>query len=175
MTENPLRKPVSQSDKGKSHGRRASPQRGNTKPMLNISLDSIPGKMIADVKGLVQAISASVQQGDTTHLKDWLQSVIEEEEPVEDVKYAEELLKKLNDLAVRREKNPLTKVEELEESNYDQIDGMLNDMESKKMDRNGKGLSIMEKLEQNKERIARENSDEKTQKEVEKKAERGMD
>lgn len=123
----------------------------------------------------VQAISACVQQGDTIHLKDWLQSVIEEEEPVEDVKYAEELLKKLDDLAVRREKNPLTKVEELEESNYNQIDGTLNNMESKEMGKNDKGLSIMEKLEQNKERIARENTDEKTQKEVEKKAERGMD
>lgn len=128
---------------------------------------------VDDKEEHVQAISASVQQGDTTHLKDWLQSVIEEEEPVEDVKYAKELLMKLDDLAVRREKNSLTKVEELEESNYNQIDGMLNNMESKEMDRNDKGLSIMEKLEQNKERIARENTDGKTQKEVEKKAERG--
>lgn len=130
---------------------------------------------VDDKEEHVQAISACVQQGDTIHLKDWLQSVIEEEEPVEDVKYAEELLKKLDDLAVRREKNPLTKVEELEESNYNQIDGTLNNMESKEMGKNDKGLSIMEKLEQNKERIARENTDEKTQKEVEKKAERGMD
>lgn len=68
MTENPLRKPVSQSDKGKSHGKRASPKRVNTKQMLNISLDSIPGKMIADVKGLVQDILQNVKHADKKKL-----------------------------------------------------------------------------------------------------------
>lgn len=114
---------------------------------------------VEDKEENVQAISASIQQGDPAHLKDWLQSVIEEEKPAEDVKHAEELLKKLDDLAVRREKDLLTKVEELEESNYDQIDGTLNNMESRELDKTDKGLSIMEKLEQNKERITRESTD----------------
>lgn len=121
---------------------------------------------IDDKEENVQAISASVQQGDTAHLKDWLQSVIDEEEPIEDVKYAGELMKQLDDIAVRREKNPLTKVEEQEEANYDQIDGTVNNIEPKE------NLSIMEKLEQGKKQIAREDSEEKIPKETEKKTEK---
>jgi antirestriction protein ArdC/predicted nucleotidyltransferase len=128
---------------------------------------------IEDKEENVQAISASVQQGDTAHLKEWLQSIIEEEEPIEDVKRAGELLKQLDDLAVKREKNPLTKVEEQEEANYDQIDGTLNNIEPKE------NLSIMEKLEQGKKRITKEDSavkvPKKTEKKTEKYPERGMD
>jgi len=36
----------------------------------------------------------------------------------EDVKSAKALLRRMDDLAERRERNPLTKVEELEEANY---------------------------------------------------------
>ncbi|MDO4553657.1 MAG: YodL domain-containing protein [Lachnospiraceae bacterium] len=128
---------------------------------------------VEDKEENVQGISNSIQQGDTAQIKKWLQSVIEEEEPAEDVKRAGELLKQLDDLAVRREKNPLTKVEEQEEANYDMIDGTLNNIEPKEE------LSIMEKLEQSKKRISREDSEGNTQKETEKKAEkypeRGMD
>lgn len=35
-----------------------------------------------------------------------------------DVKSAKALLRRMDDLAERRERNPLTKVEELEEANY---------------------------------------------------------
>lgn len=64
---------------------------------------------VEDKEENVQAISSSVQQGDTAHLKEWLQSVIEEEEPVEDVKRAGELIKQLDDLAVRWEKKSTNK------------------------------------------------------------------
>lgn len=128
---------------------------------------------VDDKEENVQAISASVQQGDVTHLKNWLQGVIEDGEPAQDVKRAGELMRQLDDLAVRREKNPLTKVEELEEFNYDQIDGILNNMEPKE------NLSIMEKLEQGKKQISREDTERKAAKEAEKKSEsqmeRGMD
>lgn len=128
---------------------------------------------VDDKENNVQSFSASVQQGDTTHIKSWLQGVIEDGEPAEDVRRARELMWQLDNLTVCREKNSLTKVEKLEESNYDQIDGILNDIEPKE------SLSIMEKLEQGKRRISREDAEQKAAKEEEKKSgnqmERGMD
>lgn len=128
---------------------------------------------VDDKEANVQAISASVQQGDTAHLKKWLQGVIEDEEPAEDVKRAGELLKQLDDLAARREKNPLTKVEELEEANYDQIDGTLNNLEPKGIDKDGgQSLSIMEKLEESKRRVSKADTEQNMPKESEKKTEK---
>lgn len=71
-------------------------------------------------------------------------------------------------------------MEELEESNYDQIDGTLNNLEPKEPNKEGEqDLSIMEKLEQSRKRISREASGEKDPKDVEKqtekKSEREMD
>ncbi|MDD2979277.1 MAG: YodL domain-containing protein [Hespellia sp.] len=131
---------------------------------------------IEDKEENVQTIAASVQQGDTAHLKEWLQSVIEEEEPIEDVKRAEELLKQLDDLAVRREKNPLTKVEEQEEVSYDQIDGMLNNMESEDTEQIFQtGISIADNLAEKKKQIARGGVQEKPERNPDKKLGREMD
>lgn len=68
----------------------------------------------------ISSIYHELQNGGDGHLREWMQSVIDEEEPAEDVKRAKELLKRMDDLAERRERNPLTKVEELKEANYNQ-------------------------------------------------------
>ena len=129
--------------------------------------------MVEDKEENVQAISGNVQLGDTAYLQEWLQDIVKYGELDEEVKRAGELLKQLDDLSVRREKNPLTKVEELEESNYDQIDGTLNNLEPKGMDKNGgQSLSIMERLEESKRRVSRENTEQNTPKESEKKTEK---
>ncbi len=78
---------------------------------------------------------------ETEHITKWLQDVIDEEEPEEDVISAKELLSRLDDIFVQRDKNPLTKVEELEECNYDHIDGRLNNQKTQE--------SITEKLKKN--------------------------
>ncbi|MDO4339614.1 MAG: DUF4316 domain-containing protein, partial [Eubacteriales bacterium] len=79
-------------------------------------------------------------------------------------------------LAERRERNPLTKVEELEEANYNQIDGILNNMGQKETGRSEKkNLSIMERLERNRERIAQDGQKGQTSKDTVKKPEWGMD
>ena len=103
----------------------------------------------------------------------WIQAVSDYEEPAEDVKTAQGLLKRIDDLAERREKNPLTKVEELEEANYNQIDGVLNNMKAEKQEKTDtKGMSIMEKLEANKEKQEQAGKEAKKQ---EKKPEIDMD
>ena len=76
----------------------------------------------------------------------------------------------------RRERNPLTKVEELEEANYNQIDGILNNTRQKEPSRQEKkDLSIMERLERSKERIAQDGQKDKPSKDAAKKPEWGMD
>lgn len=82
---------------------------------------------------------------------------------------AQSPLNREDDLWERREKNPLAKVEELEEANYNQIDGMLN---NQKPEKGTEGMSIMEKLAASREKIEKQNQG---LKEVEKGQERGMD
>lgn len=124
----------------------------------------------------ISSIYRDLQEGETEHIREWMQSVIDEEEPAEDVKRAKALMKRMYDLVERRERNPLTKVEELEESNYNQIDGILNNTKQKEPDRQEeKGLSIMERLEQSKERVAQDGQKGKMSKDVAKKPEWGMD
>ena len=62
------------------------------------------------------------------------------------------LKQRVEDVWLRRERNPLTKVEELEESNYNQIDGTLNNMTSPKEGLKG---SIHTRLEQAREILAK--------------------
>ena len=121
----------------------------------------------------VSRIYCDLQSGDAGYIREWLQGVIDEWEPVEDVKAAKAFVNRIDDLAERREKNPLTKVEELEEANYNQIDGVLNNIKPEKQEKSDtKGMSIMEKLALNKERVAQAD---KPAKEPEKKPERSMD
>lgn len=104
----------------------------------------------------IRKISADLQLENTEGIREWLQEVIEEEEPVEDVKAAQDFLRRMDDLAERRERNPLAKVEELEEANYNQIDGVLNNQKTEKGTET-KGMSIMERLAASKEKIERQN------------------
>lgn len=82
--------------------------------------------------------------------------------------------KRVDDLRERREKNPLAKVEELEEANYNQIDGILNNLDvEKKKGKDIKGLSIMDKLAMNQERITGEKEESsKASKETDRKPDR---
>lgn len=118
----------------------------------------------------IHSIVDSLQSGDIDEIKQWLQEVIDDEEPKEDVANATELLSRIDDLAERREQNPLVKVEELEEANYNQIDGRLNNLKPKAEEQKEK-ISIMEKLQVNKEKTTKQNQPEK----VEKKQEISMD
>ena len=118
-------------------------------------------------------IYCDLQSGDAGYIREWLQGVIDEGEPVEDVKAAKAFVNRIDDLAERREKNPLTTVEELEEANSNQIDGVLNNIKPEKQEKSDtKGMSIMEKLPLNTERVAQAD---KPAKEPEKKPERSMD
>lgn len=123
----------------------------------------------------IEDIYGSLYAGETDSVKEWLQSVIDEEEPAEDVIRAKEILRKVEDLVERREKNPLTKAEELEEANYNQIDGILNNQESEKEGRGKTALSIMERLNRNREKIADENQKGKLEMKESKNPERGME
>ena len=82
--------------------------------------------------------------------------------------------KRVDDLWERREKNPLAKVEELEEANYNQIDGILNNLDvEEKKGKDIKGLSIMDKLAMNRERITGEREESsKASKETDRKSDR---
>ncbi len=124
----------------------------------------------------ISSIYRDLQKGENEHIREWMQSVIDEEEPAEDVKKAKDLLIRMDDLVERRERNPLTKVEELEEANYNQIDGILNNTRQKEPDRQEKkDLSIMERLERSKERIAQDGQKGKPSKDAAKKPEWGME
>ncbi len=102
----------------------------------------------------ISSIYRDLQRGENGDIREWIQAVIDEEEPAEDVKRAKVLLRRMDDLVERRERNPLAKVEELEEANYNQIDGILNNTKPKEPDkREEKNLSIMERLEKNREQI----------------------
>ena len=118
-------------------------------------------------------------RGEEDYIRDWIQGVIDEEEPAEDVKEAEELLKRMDDLTERRARNPLTKVEELEEANYNQIDGMLNNSMVKdiveSVNEGVRVFSIVERLELAKEQLSSEKSEEKSSKDTVKKPEMGME
>lgn len=124
----------------------------------------------------ISSIYRDLQKEENEHIREWMQSVIDEEEPAEDVKRAKDLLRRMDDLVERRERNPLTKVEELEEANYNQIDGILNNIGSKEPGRQEKkDLSIMERLERSKERIVQGGQKDKPSKDAAKKPEWGMD
>ena len=121
------------------------------------------GDAVENKEESITEINTCIMNGKTEHITKWLQDVIDEEEPEEDVISATELLNRLDDISVRRDKNPLTKVEELEEGNYDHIDGRLNNQKPQE--------SIMDKLTASKEKTAQQKENppkEKSEKENEK-------
>lgn len=127
----------------------------------------------------ISKIYSDLQKGEEDYIRDWIQGVIDEEEPAEDVKEAAELLKRMDDLTERRARNPLTKVEELEEANYNQIDGMLNNSMVKdivkSVNEGVRAFSIVERLELAKEQLSGEKSESKPLKDTVKKPEMGRD
>lgn len=82
--------------------------------------------MVDDREENVRQIAESIESGDTGHITEFLQGVIDEwqDEPdtSEDVRKAKELFDKL------AEYKPLAKVEEREEQNYNMIDNVLNNL-----------------------------------------------
>lgn len=127
----------------------------------------------------ISKIYSDLQKGEEDYIRDWIQGVIDEEEPAEDVKEAAELLKRMDDLTERRARNPLTKVEELEEANYNQIDGMLNNSMVKdivkSVNEGVRAFSIVERLELAKEQLSSKKSEGKPSKDTVKKPEMGME
>lgn len=68
MTKKPLKKPMGKTDRGKAHGKRASPKHAEGKAAFTIPADSIPGKMLADVKILAWEKLESMKQMDKKKL-----------------------------------------------------------------------------------------------------------
>lgn len=127
----------------------------------------------------ISKIYSDLQKGEEDYIRDWIQGVIDEGEPAEDVKEAEELLRRMDDLTERRARNPLTKVEELEEANYNQIDGMLNNSMVKdivkSINEGVRAFSIVERLELAKEQLSSEKAEGKPSKDTVKRPEMGME
>jgi len=68
MTKKPLKKPIGKHGRGKAHGKRASPKQAGGKAAFTIPADSIPGKVLADVKNLVREKLESMKQMDKKKL-----------------------------------------------------------------------------------------------------------
>lgn len=68
MTGNRIAKSKRKPEKKKSHPNRASPNRKGKSPMLSIPADSIPGKMMADVKNYVRDKKNSLERIDRKKL-----------------------------------------------------------------------------------------------------------
>ena len=82
--------------------------------------------MVDDREENVRQIAESIESGDTGHITEFLQGIIDEwqgePDTSEDVRKAKELIDKLT------EYKPLAKVEEREEQNYNMIDNVLNNL-----------------------------------------------
>lgn len=111
---------------------------------------------VEDKESSVNSVYSYLHNGDVADIKEWLQGVIDLEESEKTTDGAKQLIMKLDDLVEKRERNPLAKVEELEESNYNQIDGVLNNIKPKEQINNGSKQSIKEKLEQCKNRVSKD-------------------
>lgn len=135
----------------------------------------------------VANITEDIRNGNTGYLNDFLNAIVAENvregitdifgqgteidnsEAVQTARKAKELLDKLS------EYKPLAKVEELEESNYNMIDNVLNNEKSKKEEERSPGrISIKEKLAEKKAMIEHRDKGEKLSqdKDAEKKSHR---
>ena len=94
---------------------------------------------------------SDIEQGEAGYVAVYLQNVIEESADQSDLKTAKELADKL------KEYKPLAKVEEIEEQNYNMIDNVLNngcEKFIKKDEKQQNNVSLKERLEKKKEKIA---------------------
>lgn len=144
---------------------------------------------VEDREAQVANITEDIRNGNTGYLNDFLNAVISEgvregitdifgqgvkiddSEAVQTARRAKELLDKL------AEYKPLTKIEELEEQNYNMIDNVLNNGAEKKEQEQTKGRSsIKEKLAEKKAVIEQRDKAERTspEKETDKKTQREM-
>lgn len=142
---------------------------------------------VEDRDAQVANITEDIKNGNTGYLNDFLNAIIAESvkegitdifgqgteidnsEAVQTARKAKELLDKLS------EYKPLAKVEELEESNYNMIDNVLNNEKSKKEEERSTGrISIKEKLAEKKAMIEHRDKGEKLSpdKDAEKKSHR---
>ena len=140
---------------------------------------------VEDRDAQVANITEDIRNGNTGYLNDFLNAIIAESvregitdifgqgteidnsEVVQTARKAKELLDKLS------EYKPLAKVEELEESNYNMIDNVLNNEKSNKEEERSPGrISIKEKLAEKKAAIEhkgkalQKDQDKKTQREI---------
>ena len=133
----------------------------------------------------METIAEDIRSGNTDYLHNFLNAIISDSvkegivdmfgkgldtdnsEAIQNVRKAQELLDKLSAY------KPLAKVEELEESNYNMVDNVLNNgVEKKEQDRTAGRISIREKLAEKKAVI--ENKDKAAQKDQDKKIQREM-
>ncbi|MBQ5675921.1 MAG: DUF4316 domain-containing protein, partial [Lachnospiraceae bacterium] len=142
---------------------------------------------VEDRAAQVANITEDIRNGNTGYLNDFLNAIVAESvregitdifgqgteidnsEAVQTARKAKELLDKLS------EYKPLAKVEELEESNYNMIDNVLNNEKSKKEEERSPGrISIKEKLAEKKAMIEHRDKGEKLSpdKDAEKKSHR---
>lgn len=142
---------------------------------------------VEDRDAQVANIAEDIRNGNTGYLNDFLHAIVAESvregitdifgqgteidnsEAVQTARKAKELLDKLS------EYKPLAKVEELEESNYNMIDNVLNNEKSKKEEERSQGrISIKEKLAEKKAMIEHRDKGEKLSldKDAEKKSHR---
>ena len=142
---------------------------------------------VEDRDAQVANITEDIRNGNTGYLNDFLHAIVAESvregitdifgqgteidnsEAVQTARKAKELLDKLS------EYKPLAKVEELEESNYNMIDNVLNNEKSKKEEKRSTGrISIKEKLAEKKAMIEQKDKGEKLSmdKDAEKKSHR---
>ena len=111
---------------------------------------------VSDREEHIASIKTSIETGDTGYLKEWLNEIIEENEYTEHVSQAKQLLKKLQQLEKVQEYKPLAKVEELEEGNYNKIDGLIDNSEKhnkKENEAKHVRISIREKMAEKKEEM----------------------
>lgn len=106
---------------------------------------------VSDREAHLQQLVSDIEQGEAGYVADYLQNVIEESADQTDLKIAKELADKL------KEYKPLAKVEELEEQNYNMIDNVLNngcEKFNKREEKQQVNISLKERLEKKKEKIA---------------------
>ncbi|MDD6657120.1 MAG: DUF4316 domain-containing protein, partial [Lachnospiraceae bacterium] len=97
-----------------------------------------------------------IVQGNTEPITDWLNEVISEGALPDEMQRAKVLLEKL------AEYNPLAKIEEMEEQNYNMIDNVLNngaekvqkEVNKKELEQNDSRISLKVRLTDKKARVA---------------------
>ena len=104
------------------------------------------------------SIRESIETGDTGYLKEWLEKIVVEDDYTDNRRHAHQLMQRLEQVSKLQEYKPLAKVEELEEGNYNKIDGLIDTSEKNnkvEYEKKAKGISIKSKLAEKKAEIER--------------------